>query len=392
MPTAPRRERRSILDRTRTAAPGRVGFVAKDPWNPAIRREHLLAAELVRRGSRIGFVQAPADIGRVRTDPANWLRHLMRAHYLPAAPGVAVTERSTVLQGSRSRGAERLDSALLHGFLRRSGWEQDLTVLHVPWVWRGTRGLRGRVVFDCTDDWGRLLPSARGLPDSYRRIAAEADAVVVVNPALADLFPGRRPVVVPNGTDEVLLRAPRTVGRSARSAVYVGSIAERFDVDLVRAVLRALPDWTLTVHGPLVFPPGSRRAAGRFLALRKETGGRFDYRGPLSRGDLPAVLDAATVALVPDVADRARGQSSMKVFDYCSRGVPVVATRGHLEDSGDLPPHTYLTSGPRDMAEAMVAAAGEPAGWARERIAWAAGRTWVRRTDDWLAAALGAPG
>ena len=334
-------------------------------------------------------MQAPADAGRVRTDPANWVRHLTRAHYLPAAPGVAVTERSTLLQGSGSRAAERLDSALLAAFLRRSGWEQDLTVFHSPWLWRAARHLRGRVVFDCTDDWGRLLPTARGLADSYRRIAAEADEVVVVNPALSGLFPGRQPVVVPNGTDEALLAAPRTTPRRTRSAVYVGSIAERFDVDLVRAVLHALPDWTLTVHGPLVFPPGSGRAAGRFRALREETGGRFAYRGPLGRAELPAVLDAATVALVPDVAGRARGQSSMKVFDYCARGVPVVATAGHLEDSGDLPPRTWLASGPREMAEAMVAAAEEPAGWAHERIAWAAARTWSRRTDDWLAAVLG---
>jgi len=373
-------------------APGRVGFVAKDPWNPAIRREHHIAGQLVGRGSLIDFVQAPADAGRLRTDPVNWLRHLGRARYLPAAPGVRVTERSTVLPGSRSRSAERLDSALLRAFLHRSGWEQDLTVVMLPWDWRGARGPGGRMVFDCTDDWARLLPHARGLAEQYRRIADEADAIVVVNPALAALFPGRRCGVVPNGTDETLLRAPRTTAPAPRSAVYVGSIAERFDVDLVRDVLRALPDWTLTVHGSMVFPPGSRRAAGRFLALQEETGGRFAYRGPLARGDLPAVLDAATVALVPDVADRALGQSSMKLFDYCSRGLPVIASTGHLEVSGDVPPHTYLTAGPAEMAAAMVAAAEEPEGWPRERIAWAAARTWDRRTDEFLAASLGTAG
>ena len=53
-------------------APARVGFLAKDPWHPAIRREHLIARELVRRGTEVSFVQAPADVRRVRSDPANW--------------------------------------------------------------------------------------------------------------------------------------------------------------------------------------------------------------------------------------------------------------------------------------------------------------------------------
>lgn len=365
--------------------------MAKDPWAPAIRREQLIAAELVRRGASVGFVQAPADIRRVRSDPRNWVQHLSRARFQAVAPGVTVTERSTVLPGLRSRPAERLDAALLGAFLRRSGWRQDLTVFMLPWEWRAARGLPGRRVFDCTDDWARLLPHARGLPDQLRRIADEADEVVVVNEVLADLFPGRTPVVVPNGCDEILLRAPRTGPRVPRTAVYVGSISERFDVDLVRQVLTALPDWTLTVHGQLVFPLRARAAAERFEALRREFPGRFDYRGLVPRDRLPAVLDAASVALVPDVPRHALGQSSMKTYDYCARGVPVVATAGHLEHSSDVPPHLRTVSGAREMAAAMVAAEEEAASCADDRIAWAAARTWSRRTDAWLTAALGAP-
>jgi glycosyltransferase involved in cell wall biosynthesis len=351
----------------------------------------MLARELVRRGTAVQFVQAPADVRRTRTDPANWWQHLRRASWAPAAPGVRVTERSTVLPGSGGGPAKRLDAATLRGFLRRSGWEQDLTVVMLPWEWRATRALGGRVVFDCTDDWARLLPAARGLPDQLRRIADEADEVVVVNPVLADLFPGRDPVVVPNGTDEDLVNAAHTAERAERSAVYVGSIAARFDVDLVRAVLRALPDWTLDVHGQLVFPQRERDAAQRFLNLQKEFPGRFRYRGLVARDRLAEVLDAATVALVPDVATRARGQSSMKTYDYCSRGLPVISTAGHLEHSSDVPPHTYVVTGPAEMAAAMQAATDEPVSWAKERVDWATARTWDRRTDAWLDAALGDP-
>ncbi|OMQ15290.1 hypothetical protein A7K94_0210585 [Modestobacter sp. VKM Ac-2676] len=121
--------------------PGTVGFVAKDPWHPAIRREQMIAAELVRRGSAVRFVQPPADWRRVRTDPVGWGRHLLRGRFLPAAPGVEVTERSTVRPGSRSRTAEVGDATLLRGFLRRSDWDPELTVFQLPWDWRAARGL-----------------------------------------------------------------------------------------------------------------------------------------------------------------------------------------------------------------------------------------------------------
>ena len=348
----------------------------------------MIATQLVRRGASVRFVQAPSDWRRLRTDPGNWSRHLSRGDFLPAAPGVEVSERSTLLPGLRGPLAERLDGALLGSFLRRSGWSPQLSVFMLPWEWRAARSLGGRTVFDCTDDWARLLPQARGLRDQLRRIADEADEVVVVNQVLADLFPGRTPVVVPNGTDEALLTAPRTVERRARHAVYVGSVAERFDVELVREVLTALPDWTLTVHGQLVFPQRAQAARERFLGLAREFPGRFRYAGLLSRDRLPEVLDAATVGLVPDVASRALGQSSMKTYDYCARGVPVVATAGHLEFSSDTPPQTQVVRGAAEMAAAMVATAGEPLGHAEERVGWAAERTWQRRTDAWLDAAL----
>ncbi|PZA22879.1 hypothetical protein DMO24_02770 [Modestobacter versicolor] len=143
------------------------------------------------------------------------------------------------------------------------------------------------------------------------------------------------------------------------------------------------------MHGQLVFPLRAQAARERFLALEQDLGGRFRHAGLLPRERLADVLDAATVALVPDVASIALGQSSMKTYDYCARGVPVVATAGHLEHSSDAPPHATVVRGAAEMAAAMVAAADEPVGHAKERIDWAAERTWDRRTDAWLDAALG---
>ena len=93
--------------------------------------------------------------------------------------------------------------------------------------------------------------------------------------------------------------------------------------------------------------------------------------------------------MLASALSRTVGQSSMKTYDYSARGVPVVATAGHLERSGDAPPHTYVVDDAAEMVAAMVAAAEEPAGCAEDRIAWAAERTWDRRTAAWLEATLG---
>ena len=92
---------------------------------------------------------------------------------------------------------------------------------------------------------------------------------------------------------------------------------------------------------------------------------------------------------MPDVASRALGQSSMTIDGYCARGMPVVARAGHVEFSSDAPPHTHVVRGAAELAAAMVAAADEPLGHAEERVDRAADRTWDRRTDAWLDAALG---
>ena len=48
-----------------------------------------------------------------------------------------------------------------------------------------------------------------------------------------------------------------------------------------------------------------------------------------------------------------------------------------------------MVDGAGEMAAAMGAAAEEPDRYAKERVEWAGERTWARRTDAWLDAALG---
>ena len=51
------------------------------------------------------------------------------------------------------------------------------------------------------------------------------------------------------------------------------------------------------------------------------SGGRIRYEGFLPRDRLAGVLDAATVAILPDDPTRSLGQSSMKTYDFSARGL-----------------------------------------------------------------------
>jgi glycosyltransferase involved in cell wall biosynthesis len=111
------------------------------------------------------------------------------------------------------------------------------------------------------------------------------------------------------------------------------------------------------------------------------------WRGPISRDSLAGVLDRADVGIVPNRRDRATGQSSMKIFDYAARGLPIVSTRLTEAEMADPPPKTTFTDDPEQFAAAVRAAGDDTDRSAR--LEWARQRTWEIRWRSWITAVLG---
>lgn len=370
---------------------------SKSAWTPPIRREHALARLAAAHGHPVSFIERPLDIRALESvDGAlAWLRGLAGRPTTLEPDGVAgdapigVISQSTLLPGHLNTPSELSSNALLARQLRRAQ-RGSVLVVNVPWQWPATARFRGRRVFDCADDWRVLAGHRRErIADLYRSIAREADAIVVVEPALLKHFPGARVVVVRNGVGEEML-GPLAPREHARRLVQAGTLTPRFDAPLASRLLELLPEWSLDLYGQCQYP-GAREQPGPELAeLLSHHAPRARWHGALDRSRLSGAIDRGAVALALNRPELSRGQDSMKLYDYAARGRPIVATpfAGQLSEQG--PPHMLVAGEASELAAAVLASREEPDAYARQRRRWAERQRWAERWDAWAGAIFGA--
>ncbi|MDQ6776132.1 MAG: glycosyltransferase [Actinomycetota bacterium] len=376
-----------------TAGPAPLVLCSKSAWEPAVRREHAWATIAAELGHPVAFLAAPLDVRELRRGRGrDWLGGLGGGSRRAVASSLVVRQRSTFVPGHRYALARFVDSQLLRLSLARSvATLSDASVVCCwPWDWPAVAAsTTRRRVFDMSDDWGELMPGRRArFAKLYRRIAAEADEVIVVNPALASRFPGREPVLIRNGVTEAMIDAP-SAPAAERTLVYVGTLTPRFDAPLVRRVLELLPDWQLELVGACMYPGLGDRPAPELRDLLDLGASRVRWHGPLPREEMVGVLDRGAVAIAPNRSEHSLGQDSMKLYDYAARGRPIVSTPWRDALAADGPPHLSLGETPDELCAAIAAAAAEPAAFAAERRRWAAEHTWSARWPAWSAAVFG---
>jgi len=364
---------------------------SKSPWLPNIRREHAFAQVAQGVGVEVVFVESPSDIRACnRLHPGPFLRAFGGESDRSSPADLEVISRSTLVPGHRNRPAEALDAALLRGVLAKHSDENAPTVVNLPWHWPAV-ATRKRKVFDCADDWTKLYPLSRAkrFGELFRRIADEADQVILASGDLAHLFADRTVAVIPNAAnaedivDEVAERPHRC------SLAYVGTLSERFDVETVTELLIALPQWKLDIYGPCRYAGRADRPAPELDGLLNHFADRVVWHGTIPRASVAGAIDGADVLIVPTRPDMAEGQSSMKLFDIAARGRPAVVSRGVSTLDGEVPPGTYLADGLEGWVEGVKRASIETGGLDCDRVAWARSNTWDRRWPGWASAVYG---
>lgn len=359
---------------------------AKSTWQPSIRREHAFARQALGNHIETTFIEAPGDIRSFMTlGTREWTARL-QGSACKELGGPSVVSRTTLIPGHRHRLAAGADNALLRRILQRQE-SAGVVVVNVPWQWKATAGISARRVFDAADDWTALIPNRRREMESqYRQISDEADAVIVASPSLADLFSGRPTALVPNAAEASDIPSAASLPPRAHRLVYVGTLSERFDADLVDATLELLPEWQLDLYGQCRYAGAGDAPGASLLNLLSKYPSRVKWHSVVSRSRLPEVIDSADVFLVPNVSEAAAGQSSMKAFDCAARGRPMVTTAWPPGSAATRPPHTWEISNPGEAAESILAAAHEPVDHATRRCAWARDQTWDSRWPAWAAA------
>lgn len=295
-----------------------------------------LAQALSRRGHSISIaappVQNPQDAGTRVVYDGIPVTHVALAQ-LPAPAQVA----QQVLALYRAALAEQPD--LVHLF-KPKGYSGLAALL--------LRALRPSLplVVD-TDDWeGRggwndLLPYPRPAKWLFgwqeRDLPRRADAVTVASRTLETQIWGfgvrpERVVFLPNGTadTEFNLRFDLRIENSAGAqTIVLYTRFWEFDIRELVAALVAIvarrPHTRLVVVGK-----GERGEEQDLLRLSERAGvrGAIDYRGWAEPAAIPALLGAATLAIVPisdTLINRARGLA--KLLELMAAGLPIVAGR-----------------------------------------------------------------
>jgi len=345
-------------------------------------------------GHPVTFIEHPVDLRHVRSVGVGmWLAGLAgRPGVSPADSHLETVLRSVPVPGHRSAFAGAIDSWLLfHSISRREQTVNSSVMATTPWQWPAVRRLRvGRRIFDCADDWSSIMPSrSLALKALYRRVGAEADVVVVCRESLGALFGDREVIVVPNGTNAATLRTPVSAAPRLQSMVYVGTYSERFDCELMMAVLERLPGWRLELYGPCRYGRGDAPSP-EFDRMLARCGGRAVWHGVVARNELAQKLDAADVLVVPHTRLGGNTGDNMKLYDYAARGRPIVATpyTDGLAERG--PPGMQIAATPNTFAAAVVSVAAEPSEMVKERRRWAEANDWKHRWPSWSQALFGA--
>lgn len=198
-----------------------------------------------------------------------------------------------------------------------------------------------------------------------------------------DRVPGSDPLVVPNGVNPDRLRPVHTPADAPAVVVFVGTLKPWHGVEvMLEAAALARQDWTVRLVGD-----GPQGESLRQLAA--ERGLDVEFVGAVDPAQIPESLDGALVAVAPYPDGQDQYFSPLKVLEYSSAALPVVASEvGQL---GELVDHgvTGILVPPSDapaLAAAIDTLVGTPAR-AREmgergRAKILAGHTWSHGLDE----------
>lgn len=158
-----------------------------------------------------------------------------------------------------------------------------------------------------------------------------------------DLFSKERSdtYLFPNAVDKDFLGLPRspTWSQEKRNPrlVYVGTISERTDLELIEEIAQSRPEWEIHIAG-LTEVSISERPLLSFPNVH--------YVGLLPYEEIPGFIDSMDVCLMPHKdTEYCRSMSPLKLYQYLASGRPIVATP--VENVSELT--GYVTIAERDV-------------------------------------------
>ena len=307
---------------------------AKD-WNEDPTSNHHVLRELARTrrvlwlnsvGTRTPKLSSGRDLGKIRRKLGEFARGPVNVENdLWVATPLA-------LPFPHSPAARALNRQLLRATIRL--WRLRLGIgafqlwTFLPNVadYVGTLG-ESLAVYYCVDEWSMFsyLDRAQTVA-AESQLLAKVDAVFAINTELADAKRAHNPhtFVAPHGVDHALFaRALDGIAVPADLAAlpaprigFYGTLRDWVDLDLVAAMARARPHWSIALIGQQL---GDMSAVAGLPNVH--------LLGQKRHDDLPAYCKGFDVGIIPYRLDeRMKFVNPLKMREYLSAGVPVVST------------------------------------------------------------------
>ncbi len=271
----------------------------------------------------------------------------------------------------------RLTYPSVRRVLGRNGFDQaDLLWLTNPqaYPWLINAPAYSRIIYRVADDQTLRPGAPPSIAHVEERIAARADAVLVVHPTMLDRFratAAERVHLLPNGVDparfaEQQPRPPEYPAPGHPVAVYVGAILHYFDAALLAQVAQERPGLQFYLIGEATIPLSELAALPNVHLL-----------GPRPPEEIPAYLQHAQVGLLPFTRSPVANVISLKMYEYLACGLPMIHSGLSPETAGDMP--VLLAATPDAFCRALDRAlATSDAERARYR-AYVQAHTWAAR-------------
>ena len=224
--------------------------------------------------------------------------------------------------------AAALQRELLDVLVSTSMSSRYVAWYYTPMALKFTRHLKpATIVYDCMDELSHFKGAPPDMAELEDELLGRAHVVFTGGMSIYEHKRAKHTNMhpFPSSVDVAHFAKARTIREQPEDQAhipgprigYAGVIDERFDIDLVRGIAEARPDWRFVYIGPIVKidPATLPRAAN------------IHYLGPKQYAELPAYLAGWDVALLPFARnDSTRFISPTKTPEYLAAGRRVVST------------------------------------------------------------------
>jgi UDP-galactopyranose mutase len=255
-------------------------------------------------------------------------------------------------------------SQLIDRLVRKHMSRRYFAWYYTPMALDFTRQLKpATVVYDCMDELSHFKNAPPHLLEREDELFQRAHVVFTGGISLYEHKSAKHDNIhpFPSSVDVEHFARARTIEREPEDQAhiphprigYAGVIDERFDIELVRGVSEAKPEWQLVLIGPVV----------KIDAATLPRAPNIHYLGPKHYEDLPAYLSGWQVGLLPFARnDSTRFISPTKTPEYLAAGRRVVSTsiRDVVRTYGERA-LARIADTPRDCVAAIEASLGDGA-------------------------------